>query len=61
MPNSFQRGVSVFEGMLRGERLERLRSDWLESVPNLAFVQIAEQGKAFNAAGFDSGRLEAPL
>lgn len=37
----------VFESTLRGERFERVRSDWLEAVPNLAFVQIAEQGKAF--------------
>jgi CheY-like chemotaxis protein len=37
----------VFESTLRGERFERLRADWLETVPNLAFVQIAEQGKAF--------------
>ena len=37
----------VYESTLRGERLERLRSEWLEAVPNLAFVQIAEQGKAF--------------
>jgi len=37
----------VYESTLRGERLERLRAEWLEAVPNLAFVQIAEQGKAF--------------
>ncbi|MCW5635354.1 MAG: hypothetical protein KIT17_18600 [Rubrivivax sp.] len=37
----------VFEGTLRGDRFERLRAEWLEVVPNLAFVQIAEQGKAF--------------
>lgn len=37
----------VFESTLRGERFERLRAEWLEAVPNLAFVQIAEQGKAF--------------
>jgi hypothetical protein len=44
----------VYEGMLRGERLDRLRQEWLDAVPNLAFVQIAEQGKAFellNEAG----------
>ena len=37
----------VYEGSLRGERFERLRREWLDAVPNLAFVQIAEQGKAF--------------
>ncbi len=37
----------VYEGILRSERFDRLRFEWLESVPNLAFVQIAEQGRAF--------------
>jgi CheY-like chemotaxis protein len=50
----------VFESSLRGERFERLRSDWLESVPNLAFVQIAEQGKAFELL-HEAGRQYASV
>jgi hypothetical protein len=37
----------VFEALLGGERLERLRGAWLVECPALACIQIAEQGKAF--------------
>ena len=37
----------VYEASLGGDRFERLRSDMLAEVPGLAFIQIAEQGKAF--------------
>ena len=50
----------VYEGNLRGERLERLRGEWVEAVPNLAFVQIADQGKAFELL-HDGGRQFASV
>ena len=37
----------VYEASLGGDRFERLRGDMLAEVPGLAFIQIAEQGKAF--------------
>lgn len=36
----------VYEASLGGQRFERTRSDLLAAAPRLAFVQIAEQGKA---------------
>jgi hypothetical protein len=44
----------VYEASLGGERFDRFRDELLAQVPNLAFVQIAEQGRAFdvlNAGG----------
>jgi hypothetical protein len=44
----------VYEGALGGERFERLRSELVAEVPRLAFIRIAEQGKAIevlNVAG----------
>lgn len=37
----------VYEAALAGERFERLRTDMLAEAPTMAFVQIAEYGKAF--------------
>jgi CheY-like chemotaxis protein len=37
----------IYEASLGGERFERLRGEMLAEVPNLAFIQLAEQGKAF--------------
>jgi hypothetical protein len=37
----------VYEAAIAGERFERLRSELLAELPALAFVQIAEHGKAF--------------
>ncbi len=37
----------VYEAALGGERFERLRGEWLAEAPGLAFVQIAEEGRAF--------------
>jgi hypothetical protein len=36
----------VYEASLGGQRFDRLRAELLQSAPRLAFVQIAEQGKA---------------
>jgi hypothetical protein len=37
----------IYEASLAGERFERLRDGMLAEVPTLAFIRIAEQGKAF--------------
>ena len=37
----------VYESVLAGERFERLRTELLNALPSLAFVQIAEDGRAF--------------
>jgi hypothetical protein len=37
----------VYEAALGGERFERLRSEMLAQAANVAFIQITEQGKAF--------------
>jgi hypothetical protein len=36
----------VYQASLGGERFDRLRNEMLGEVPSLAFIQIAEQGKA---------------
>ena len=36
----------VYQASLGGERFDRLRNDMLAEAPSLAFIQIAEQGKA---------------
>lgn len=36
----------IYEASLGGARFERLRTEMMTTVPNLAFIQIAEQGKA---------------
>jgi CheY-like chemotaxis protein len=56
----------VYEACLTGERFDRLREDMLAEVPTMAFVQIAEQGKAFEVLKlgtyqFASVGLEAVL
>jgi CheY-like chemotaxis protein len=38
--------VVVYEASLGGQRFDRLRDELLASAPRLAFIQIAEQGKA---------------
>ncbi len=37
----------VYEASLGGDRFERLRTELRAEVPGLAFIQIAEQGRAF--------------
>jgi hypothetical protein len=37
----------IYEASLSGERFEQMRRDALAEVASLAFIQIAEQGKAF--------------
>ena len=43
----------VYEASLGGDRFERLRGEMLAKVPNLAFIQIAEQGKAVQMLNLD--------
>lgn len=46
--------VVVYEASLGGQRFDRLRDELLARAPHLAFIQIAEQGKAMqvmNVAG----------
>ncbi len=38
--------VVVYEASLGGQRFDRLRDELLSQAPHLAFIQIAEQGKA---------------
>jgi hypothetical protein len=42
LPHAF-----VYEGSLAGEKFERMRTEMLSEVHNIAFVRISEQGKAF--------------
>ncbi len=44
----------VYEAALAGERFEKLRADMLTEVPTMAFVQIAEHGKAFEVLNLGS-------
>jgi hypothetical protein len=37
----------VYERGLGGERFERLRREMLAAVPNVAFVEIADEGRGF--------------
>lgn len=37
----------VYDSLLRSERFERLRAQWMSEVANLAFVQLADHGHAF--------------
>lgn len=43
----------VYEASLGGERFQRLRGEMLAEVPSLAFIQIAEHGKAFEVLEAD--------
>ncbi len=44
----------VYEAALAGDRFEKLRADMLAEVPAMAFVQIAEHGKAFEVLNLGS-------
>jgi CheY-like chemotaxis protein len=44
----------VYEAALTGERFEKLRADMLAEVPTMAFVQIAETGRAFEVLNLGS-------
>ena len=42
----------VYESALGGERFERLRDDLLTEAPELAFIEIAEEGSSFEISSF---------
>ncbi len=47
----------VFEGILEGERLAQLRSELWAEVPNMAFVEITEEGHAFEMSDARTGNV----
>jgi CheY-like chemotaxis protein len=50
----------IYEASLGGDRFERLRGEMTNEVANLAFIELAEQGKAFevlNLAGRQFARV----
>jgi DNA-binding transcriptional regulator YdaS (Cro superfamily) len=50
----------VYESTLRGERFERLRAELLAEVPNIAFIELGEEGRAFELHNV-SGRQYASV
>ena len=44
----------VYEAALAGDRFEKLRADMLAILPTMAFVQIAEHGRAFEVLNLGS-------
>jgi hypothetical protein len=46
----------IVEGILRGERLNNLRSELMSELPDFPFVEIVEEGASFSMSGF--GGLE---
>ncbi len=47
----------VVEGILRGERLNQLRREILAEVPEFAFIEIVEEGSAFEMSGFGTASM----
>lgn len=47
----------IFEGILEGERLAQLRSELWAEVPNMAFVEITEEGDAFEMSDSRTGNV----
>ncbi|RZU00548.1 hypothetical protein EV670_1258 [Rivibacter subsaxonicus] len=43
----------VFEAALRSERLDTLADEIRDEVPGFAFVEVAEEGEAFEVSGFN--------
>lgn len=43
----------VFEGVLRGERLEQLADDIRAELPGFSFIELVEEGNAFEVSGFN--------
>ncbi|MBK6471635.1 MAG: hypothetical protein IPF94_13180 [Betaproteobacteria bacterium] len=49
--------VVVYEASLGGQRFDRLREELLAQAPHLAFIQIAEQGKAMQVMNVGGHQL----
>jgi hypothetical protein len=47
----------VFESALRGERFDALRNEILAEVPDLVFIELAEEGKDFEVSGFSASGM----
>ncbi len=43
----------VFEAVLRGERLDQLAEDIRAELPSFSFIEIVEEGNAFEISGFN--------
>lgn len=43
----------IFEGVLRGERLEQLADDIRAELPGFSFIELVEEGNAFEVSGFN--------
>jgi hypothetical protein len=47
----------IVEGVLKGDRLNQLRSEILAEIPGLAFIEIVEEGHAFEMSGFGNAGM----
>ena len=47
----------IVESILRGERFNQLRADMLRDAPDVAFIEIIEQGSMFEVSGFGSSAM----
>ena len=47
----------VFEGILEGERMAQLRSELWAEVPNMAFIEITEEGDVFEMSDSRTGNV----
>jgi hypothetical protein len=47
----------IVEGILAGERLSQLRNEISDEVPGFAFIEIVEEGDAFQMSGFDGASI----
>ena len=47
----------IVEGILAGERLRRLREQVNADAPDLPFINIIEEGRAFQMSGFDGASM----
>jgi CheY-like chemotaxis protein len=47
----------VYEATLGGDRLDALRAELLADMPSLAFIQIAEQGRAFEVLNIGGSQV----
>ncbi|MCM5678524.1 hypothetical protein M8A51_03145 [Schlegelella sp. S2-27] len=47
----------IVESILRGERFNQLRADILRDAPEVAFIEIIEEGSMFEVSGFGSSAM----
>lgn len=51
----------VYEAILRGERFQQLRADILRDAPDVAFIEIVEEGSMFEMSSFGGGHTAAKV